>query len=84
MKTKKQEIKKELDRPLHLAHSFWKEYIGADEFERLEKLESPAKLIDGLKDMNNNKFRLHSIKTLLKSYFDDLIEFMEVQNALWK
>lgn len=61
------------------AHRFWKDYYEADFLEKEAKLEKPVKMFDELKSIEDDKLRLHSITTMLRSYIDDLIEYMETK-----
>ena len=49
----------------NLSKDFWKRYIKSDEIKRLEQVKILSKLFES------------SYHCLLKSYFDDLIEYME-------
>ncbi len=65
-----------------IVEKFWREYIEADILGRDDKIKhivtSFIVAIDALKD--NPKIREHAVTTQLRSYFDDLIDYMYVEN----
>ncbi len=58
---------------------FWKEYYEADFIKREKLLERIAKAFDNFfsEKIKDKKLRKRTMIMLLRSYFDDLIEYME-------
>jgi len=57
---------------------FWEKYMKADEIKQ-------SKLLDELtlfKDIDKSGFVKFSTKSLIKSYFDDIIKFMKDKNNI--
>ena len=64
-----------------LSYKFWREYIDADILKRDEKLKNIVNKIDELFKIDDAEMRKHCLLISLKSYFDDLIEYMESKNS---
>ena len=62
-----------------LSHDYWKKYIEADILER-EKLLKP--IITRVIDITllQGDIKEHVLKTLLSSYFNDLIDTLEAES----
>ena len=62
-----------------LSHDYWKKYIKADLLER-EKLLKP--IITRVIDITllQGDIKEHVLKTLLSSYFNDLIDTLEAES----
>ena len=58
-----------------LAYKFWKEYEEDDILERDKKLAVIVDRMDVIFSIKDKKLRKHTLKTALKGYFDDLLEF---------
>ena len=56
---------------------FWREYESSDMLEREDKINHIVGMIDKLNDLKDAKVRKHALSTALRSYFDDLIDYME-------
>lgn len=61
-------------------YEFWEKYYKADEIKRLEMLDYLAEFVNDSSLIQDEKIKLHSTKSVLKAYFDDLIRFMESKN----
>lgn len=68
-----------------LAHKFWREYIDSDMLERDKKLDNILKMFEPFISGKIHKSKLtlkqkkFTFTTLLRSYFDDLIEYYGVR-----
>ncbi len=59
------------------AKDFWQEYYAGDLLARDKALDAIVKIVADTISIKDTKLRDHALRGLLRSYFDDLIEFME-------
>jgi len=52
---------------------FWKDYIKADIIKRDEMLKNLVNVFESSLEIEDEEMRKQMIKSLLRSYFDDLI-----------
>ncbi len=60
-----------------IPHKFWREYESMDMIDKCKKIKHIVNMIDRLHNLKDEKLRKHSLSTILQSYFDDLIDYME-------
>ena len=58
-------------------YKFWKEYIDAPFTEKDEKIKNVVTKINNIIKMKDDNDRKKLLTFALRSYFDDLIEYME-------
>ncbi|MDO8623073.1 MAG: hypothetical protein Q7R52_02410 [archaeon] len=64
----------------NIVHSFWKDYEDCDILERSKKIEFIVKMLNDIITIDDEKLRSHAINNLLTSYFDDLLEYKNVDD----
>lgn len=59
----------------NLPYSFWKEYEEADSLKRDKLIKPILKNFLPIADIGDEKLRRHTLTMLLRSYFDDCIDY---------
>jgi len=60
------------------AYEFWTKYITSDDIGRLKLAMKLAETVISCHDIPDYNLRLHCLATYMKSYFDDLIESLNI------
>ncbi len=68
-------MKNKIDRSTDIVYEFWKKYEEADMLKRDELLKPIIKNFPPITKIKDEKMRQHILKTYLRSYFDDLIDY---------
>jgi len=60
-----------------IASEFWSKYIASDDIGRLEMAKQLAEIVSCCCSIPDHDLRIHCLATYMKSYFDDLITYLE-------